>query len=160
MPRITCRSSVTLSQSVMPKEILGVLFDIGGVLVALDGVPSLARLLQIEASHDDIHKLWIAFPPSSSTKRVRCRAEEFAKRAVADLHLSVSPRAFLREFSAWLGAPLPGSYDLVERIPERYRVAALSNMSALHWNRIKKLGLPERFEALYSVARDRVSETI
>ena len=75
--------------------------------------------------------------------------EEFAKRAVADLHLSVSPDAFLREFADWLDAPYPGAYDLVERIPETYRVAALSNMSALHWNRIKQLGLPERFEAMY-----------
>jgi glucose-1-phosphatase len=127
----------------------GVLFDIGGVLVALDGVPSLARLLQTGASHEEIHKLWAACPSVMLHETGRISAQEFAERVVADLQLPASPDAFLLEFANWLEAPHSGAFDLVERIPRTYRVAALSNMSALHWNRIKAMGLPERFEAMY-----------
>lgn len=37
----------------------------------------------------------------------------------------------------------------MNEIPPSYRVAALSNMSAPHWNRIKTVGWPDRFEAAY-----------
>jgi FMN phosphatase YigB (HAD superfamily) len=74
-------------------------------------------------------------------------AQEFAERVVADLRLHASPDVFLRGFRDSLGAPYSGAFDLVNRVPPTYRVAALSNMSALHWNRVVDMGLPARFEA-------------
>jgi putative hydrolase of the HAD superfamily len=133
----------------MNRQVSGILFDLGGVLVALDGVPSLARLLQIEASHEEIHRLWVACPSVVLHETGRISAQEFAERVIIDLHLPASTDAFLLEFADWLKAPYPGAFDLVERIPRTYRVSALSNMSAFHWDRIKAMGLPKRFEALY-----------
>jgi FMN phosphatase YigB (HAD superfamily) len=133
----------------MNRQVSGILFDLGGVLVALDGVPSLARLLQIEASHEEIHKLWVACPSVVLHETGRIPAQEFAERVIIDLHLPASQDAFLLEFADWLEAPYPGAFDLVERIPRTYRVAALSNLSAFHWDRIKAMGLPKRFEAMY-----------
>jgi HAD superfamily hydrolase (TIGR01509 family) len=135
--------------TLMSEKVSGILFDIGGVLVALDGVPSLARLLQIEASYENIHKLWMACPSVVLHETGKISALEFAEQVVTDLALPASPSAFLVEFTDWLEAPHPGAFDLVGRIPGAYRVAALSNMSALHWNRIKAMGLPARFEATY-----------
>jgi hypothetical protein len=42
----------------MVRDVSGILFDIGGVLVALDGVPYLARALQLEESHEEMHRRW------------------------------------------------------------------------------------------------------
>ena len=55
-------------------------------------------------------------------------------------------QAFVLEFASWLTGPLAGAFDLVTRIPKRYRVGVLSNMSAFHWRRIAGMGLPDRFD--------------
>jgi putative hydrolase of the HAD superfamily len=79
----------------------------------------------------------------------RMSAQKFAVGFVADLRLPLSPEAFLVEFTSWLTGPHPGAFDLVDEIPSAYRVAALSNMSALHWELIMAMGFPRRFESAY-----------
>lgn len=129
--------------------ISGVLFDVGGVLVGLDGVPSLARLLQIEPLHDELHRRWLACPSVVRHETGQTSADQFAIEVVQDLGLSLSPEAFLIEFAGWLTTPLQGAFELVDRIPRDYHVAALSNMSAFQWTRIQAMGLPARFDAIY-----------
>jgi len=131
------------------RRVSGVLFDIGGVLVGLDGVPSLAKLLQIDPLHDEIHRRWMACPSVVRHETGQIAADQFAIEVVQDLGLSLSPEAFLAEFAGWLTAPLPGAFELVDRIPSAYQVAALSNMGAYQWTRIQAMGLPSRFDALY-----------
>lgn len=132
----------------MSNDISAVLFDVGGVLVDVDGVPSLARLLQREATREEIHRLWLACPSVVEHETGRISAREFAPRIVADLSLSVTPDEFLADFDGWLRAPFPGAFDLVERIPSRYKVGILSNMCASAWDRIIDMGLPDRFDAI------------
>jgi FMN phosphatase YigB (HAD superfamily) len=127
-------------------KIAGVLFDVGGVLFELDGVPSLAKLLQLHESHEAIPRLWMSSPSVVQHETGRMSAGDFAAGVVADLNLPISPEAFLLEFAGWLGQPCEGAFELVASIPETYQVAVLSNMSALHWERIVAMGLPARVE--------------
>jgi FMN phosphatase YigB (HAD superfamily) len=133
----------------MSDQVSGVLFDVGGVLVALDGMPFLAKLLRNEVAPEEIHHRWMTCPSVVLHETGRISAEEFAERVVEDLRLGTSPDAFLLEFGNWLGARSSETCALVERIPATYRVAVLSNMSAFHWNKVKSLELPARFEATY-----------
>jgi HAD superfamily hydrolase (TIGR01509 family) len=127
-------------------QINGVLFDVGGVLVGLDGVPSLAGLLGVAPSHDDLHRRWMSCPSVRQHETGKISADEFAADVVTELGLALSPEAFLRELDSWLTAPLPGAFELVARIPQRCRVGILSNMSAFHWRRVVDMALPDRFD--------------
>jgi glucose-1-phosphatase len=133
----------------MGHQISGVLFDIGGVLVALDGVPSLAALLGVEAHHEALHAMWMASPAVVAHETGKIGPAEFAVGAVADFKLSVTPEWFLAEFVGWLKGPFPGASELLNEIPRVYRVAALSNMSAVHWDAIAAMGLTQRFDHVF-----------
>jgi HAD superfamily hydrolase (TIGR01509 family) len=133
----------------MDHQITGVLFDMGGVLAALDGVPPLATLLGIEAEDEAIHTMWLASPAVVAHETGRIGPAEFAARVVADLELPVTAEWFLEDFFGWLKGPLPGAAELLNEIPRVYSVAALSNMSAVHWDAIVAMGLTQRFDQIF-----------
>jgi putative hydrolase of the HAD superfamily len=130
--------------------ISAILFDIGGVLVELDGVPTLAKLMALEnASADAIHERWMQSHAVIAYESGRISASAFAAAAVSELQLAVTAEWFLDAFNAWPKGLHPGALELLDEIPKRFRVAALSNTSASHWERIEAMGLAARFEQLY-----------
>jgi putative hydrolase of the HAD superfamily len=133
----------------MGQQIAGVLFDVGGVLAALDGVPSLATLIGVPADHEARLAIWMASPAVVAHETGRIGAAEFAARVVADLKLPVAPEWFLEDFIGWCQGPLRGAAELLSEIPTEYRVAALSNMSAVHWDAIVATGLTRRFDRVF-----------
>jgi HAD superfamily hydrolase (TIGR01509 family) len=133
----------------MSRKIAGVLFDIGGVLVALDGVPSMARLLGVEPQHESLHASWVATPSVVAHETGRIGAAEFAAAVVVELKLPVTAEVFLQDFCSWPQGLMPGALELLDEIPDTYRVAALSNTSAVHWEKIQAMGLVDRFDHVY-----------
>ena len=134
---------------IMGHKIAGILFDIGGVLVALDGVPSMAKLLGVEPQHEALHAMWIASPSVVAHETGKIDAAAFAVGVVADLGLPVTADRFLEDFCNWPTGLLPGALQLLDEIPETYHVAALSNTSAVHWDKIRAMGLVDRFDQTY-----------
>lgn len=120
-----------------------------GVLVALDGVPCMARLLGVEPRHEALHALWLGSPSVVAHETGRIDAETFAAGVVADLGLPTTPAGFLREFRAWPTGLLPGTLALLDEIPRRYPLAVLSNTSEAHWSVIREMGLEGRFAGTY-----------
>jgi len=133
----------------MGHKIAGILFDLGGVLVALDGAPYLAKLLGVEPQHEALHKMWIASPSVVAHETGKMEAAAFAAGVVADLRLPVSADSFLEDFCNWPMGLLPGALQLLDEVPDVYHVAALSNTSAVHWEKILAMGLVDRFDQMY-----------
>jgi putative hydrolase of the HAD superfamily len=133
----------------MGRKIAGILFDIGGVLVELDGVPSLAKLLGIEPQHEALHAMWMASPSVVAHETGKIEALAFAAGVVADLRLPVTADSFLQDFCSWPKGLLSGALELLDEIPGTYRVAALSNTSAVHWDKIQAMGIVDRFDQTY-----------
>lgn len=133
----------------MGHKIAGILFDIGGVLVALDGVPSMAKLLGVEPQHEALHAMWIASPSVVAHETGKIEVAAFAASVVAELRLPVTAERFLQDFCNWPTGLLPGAVQLLDEIPDTYHVAALSNTSAVHWEKIRAMGLVDRFDQTY-----------
>lgn len=125
--------------------IKGVLFDIGGVLVALDGAPRLAQLMGVDLARERLHDVWLQSPAVVAHETGAMSAGEFAARVVVELGLSIDAASFLRELEAWPTALQPGALALLDALPGTLMKAALSNSCALHWERMSTWGLRERF---------------
>jgi len=130
-------------------KISAVLFDIGGVLIELNGLPSIAKLLNSNQSYDDIYKKWMASPSVIAHETGKMQADAFAVGAVHDLELTISPQAFIENFATWIVGVFPDTFSLLEDIPENITIAALSNTSPTHWQRVEETGLAKTFDHLF-----------
>jgi glucose-1-phosphatase len=127
-------------------QVSGVIFDAGGVLVALDGAPSLSRLLGLELSVDTFQKRWLGCPSVVLHETGRMSLHQFGENIVTELDLHISASEFLAEFATWFSGAIPGASEIVDRVPSQYRVSILSNMSAFHWRMALATGLSSRIE--------------
>jgi glucose-1-phosphatase len=130
-------------------KISAILFDIGGVLIELDGLPSLAKLLDSQQSHDEIYKNWMASPSVIGHETGKLSTDEFALEVVKDLKIDLSPEAFMANFSTWIVGTFPTTFELLDAIPDTMKVAALSNTSAAHWQQVEATGLTEKLDHLF-----------
>ena len=130
-------------------NISAVLFDVGGVLIELNGLPSIAKLLDSDQSLDDIYKYWMAAPSVIGHETGKLSTDEFAVAVVQDLNLSIPPETFMENFATWIIGTFPDTFDLLDAIPDSFKVAALSNTSHAHWKKVEATGLTNKIEHLF-----------
>ncbi|MEE9330699.1 MAG: HAD-IA family hydrolase [Methylophilaceae bacterium] len=130
-------------------KISAILFDIGGVLIELNGLPSIAKLLDSNQSLDDIYKYWMAAPSVIGHETGKLSTDEFAKEVVKDLKLTITPEAFMENFATWVVGTFPDTFALLDAIPDTIKVAALSNTSGAHWKEVEATGLTDKIEHLF-----------
>jgi glucose-1-phosphatase len=109
-----------------------VLFDLGGVLIELSGVPVMLELTGIE-TEDELWRRWLTCRWVRRFESGGCSETEFAAGVVADWQLELSPAAFLEAFRGWPVGPLPGSTELVAQTRASVSTGCFSNTNALHW---------------------------
>jgi len=138
-----------MTSALIPPAVL--LFDLGGVLLEYTGVRDLAPLLPRLLTEAEILDRWSRCKATAEFGVGRITSEEFVARFVRDWGIAMSPTAFAAEFRSWSRDFYPGARELLAALRRRYRVAALSNSNALHWDRnVKDLGLDEVFDLALS----------
>lgn len=113
-----------------------VLFDLGGVLVELGGVPVLRDWGRID-SDDEVWRRWLECRWVRRFERGQCSADEFAQGVVDDWELQITPDFFLGEFREWPKRLIPGALELLTELRGSVRRACFSNTNELHWDRFR-----------------------
>lgn len=111
-------------------ELKLILFDLGGVLLQLNDP---ITTFGLDCSEAEFHQNWLLSPAVRAFERGAITATQFASSITQEMGLPYNAKIFLERFAAWPGLPFPNAVDLVERIPERYSCAVLSNTNSLHW---------------------------
>ena len=131
-----------------PRKIDYVVFDLGGVLVRLGGVPWLREFAR--AKDDDVTmERWLLSSWVRSFETGECGAEDFAVGLVSDWGLEMGPEAFLEKFKVFPERLFEGALELTREARAWRPVACLSNTNALHWDRISGFGLGTAFDSTF-----------
>lgn len=108
-----------------------ILFDLGGVLVMLEGIQSLLSWADMDEA--SLWERWLISGSVRDFESGRISPVEFAKRAVAEFDLPNNPEAFLDSFRAWTAGLYPGVEALLCSCGRKYRLGCLSNTNPIHW---------------------------
>jgi glucose-1-phosphatase len=123
-------------------ELQVVLFDVGGVLVELGGVPDMLTWLEHRMDAEQLWQRWLHSPAVRAFERGHSDAQCFASGVLQEFQLALDGAVFLESFRRWPTRLFPGTLELLARIPPRYVRALLSNSNELHWSRIiEEMGL-------------------
>ncbi len=123
-------------RSTAADEIDVVLFDVGGVLVEMKGVPTMLAWLDNKVKVDELWALWLSSPVVREFERGRIEPNEFADQIIREMSLPVTQEEFLSAFRGWLEGLYPGALELVYSVPASFQRATLCNTSVLHWPRL------------------------
>ena len=120
-----------------------ILFDLGGVLVDVEGVAAFQRLLGRPLSQEEVWERWLTASNWVSTfESGQCTPEAFAAGVVAEWGLTVTAEAFLDEFRRWPKRLFPGVRELLALLAPHCTLACLSNTNSVHWPHVyETLGL-------------------
>jgi putative hydrolase of the HAD superfamily len=132
-------------------QIQVVLFDLGGVLIELTGVPTMLSWAKSAKTPEQLWVQWLTSPAVRAFETGRIGPRDFAEQLIEEMALPVQPVAFIEAFTAWPKGLFPGAMALIERIPSHYTRAALSNSNAIHWPRLMHdMGLDGVFEHTFA----------
>ena len=128
-------------------QISAILFDLGGVLVELTGVPILLSWIGNRMTPEDLWSMWLLSPAVRSFETGQLDPAVFANGLIKEMALPVSAEEFLREFTYWPKGLFPGALQLAQRIPRKYVRATLCNTNVVHWPRLmEEMGLGDVFD--------------
>lgn len=130
----------------MAEPVSVLLFDLGGVLIDFSGLEDLQPLLPAPMEPAALLAAWQACPSSLAYGAGGLSTDEFMTRFRQEWGITIGPAAFLDAWNSWVKGWLPGAEALLDQLRPHFRLAALSNSNAAHWERLAALGVLDAFE--------------
>ena len=113
-----------------------ILFDLGGVLVRLTGVPTMLEWTPGDLTEKELWEKWLRSKAVRLFESGRIEPETFAKTVITEFGLDVSPSVFITAFETWANGLFDGVEDLLNRLRQNYRLATMSNTNTIHWPKL------------------------
>ncbi len=125
-----------------------ILFDLGGVLIRLGGLPTIAHWTNW--SDEKIWERWLFSSSVRLFESGKISAKQFSHEITAEFNLPITSEQFLAQFVSWLEGPYPGANDLLSDLSSTYLLGCLSNTNALHWDGlVNNEVILQRFDFLF-----------
>jgi putative hydrolase of the HAD superfamily len=132
------------------RQIRALVFDLAGVLLDFGGPESVHAMSNGRVDRTKFFRFWSEAACAHDLHLGRCSPDAFAREAVRELQLTVTPEAFLADYRTWFRGPYEGALELLERLRPAYRTACLSNANALDVKRFKdELQLQRRLDGCF-----------
>jgi len=113
-----------------------VIFDLGGVLIELDGPP--LSPTHSRMSEPEIWQLWLQSSAVRLFESGQSSQEEFAAALIKEMALDQTPESFLSYFKEWPVGFYAEVEPLLGDLKHRVQLACLSNTNLLHWERFRQ----------------------
>lgn len=120
----------------MTTNIKAVLFDLGNVLVELDGPPIKSEWLDSSVTPEESWRRWNGSQFVGKYERGLIDAREFVEGVIGELGLKINVADFIEYYTVWPKALYPGVLQMLADIRTRYTLAVYSNTSDMHWPRL------------------------
>ena len=127
------------------------LFDLGKVLVELDGPPIKSEWLASPISDAESWRRWAVSPYVKAFESGEISADAFSAGIHQEQQLIISPAAFKEAFTAWPKGLYEGVEALLVSLKAHYTLAFYSNTSELHVPRlVGEMGLGKYFDYTFA----------
>ncbi len=107
------------------------LFDLGQVLVDLNGMPWLRRHWS-GCDDSEVHRRWLGLEPVQKYERGRIGSKAFFSRMPMALSTDLTPGEFEAIFDSWMVGAYAGAEALLQSLRGSYRLGCLSNTNPCH----------------------------
>lgn len=114
-------------------KITHLVFDLGGVIVELRGLPVLPQWTGSNESPESTWEKWLTSSAPKAFESGLIGADEFAERIVTELSMEVSAKEYLDYFTRLPIGPYPGALDMLHALKGNYTTALFSNSNEIHW---------------------------
>jgi glucose-1-phosphatase len=112
-----------------------IMFDLGGVLIELTGVPRMIELTNNSCTVPELWEKWITSPSVRSFESGRLKVEQFAEQIIKEFGIGIPPANYIQEFTMWPKGTYPGVNELLLKLKTKIKIASLSNTNDIHWKR-------------------------
>ena len=119
-----------------PRKYELLLFDLGGVLVRLTGVPRMMHLTNNRYSVEQLWEQWIYSVSVREYESGKISTAAFGRAIVNEFAMDIDPQQYCEEFKMWPSEKYSGVNTLLQLLGKKVRIASLSNTNELHWDRI------------------------